>query len=256
MKKILSVLIALAVVAVPTTLLASYGGSASSIGSSLVKDTCPNGDYSNSYYDKDCGTNPSDTNTDSSEDDAVLASIDGYIYFDTNKNNVFDSGEQGVQGAVVTLKDSGGSILDTDVTGSNGYYIFSNVAAGTYRVHVSLPATKTTFVQDLLALFAPAAHAANDYEFTVVVWEGETGLVRTDNIPLVDGDVSSTDTEVEEEMMEEEEMDEDNTSILDLIKDANADNWSLPTSPVSSVGTNNGNGFVLPTSLPNTGASL
>jgi len=262
MKKILSVLIALAVVAVPTTLLASYGGSASSIGSSLVKDTCPNGDYSNSYYDNDCGTNPSDT--DSSDDDATLASIDGYIYFDTNKNNVLDSGEQGVQGAVVTLKDSGGSILDTDVTGSNGYYLFSNVAAGTYRVHVSLPATKTTFVQDLLALFAPSAHAANDYEFTVVVGEGETGLVRTDNIPLVDGDVSSTDTEVEADMMEEEMMDseeemmndDDNTSILDLIKNSNEDNGSLPTSPASSIGWNSGNGFVLPTSLPNTGASL
>ncbi len=249
MKKVLSVLVALSLAAVPAISLASYGGSASSINSSLTKDNCPNGDFSSSYYDSDCG----DSSTPS---DVTKATVDGFVYFDTDQDNVFDSWEDGLQGAVITLKTTGGSILDTDVTNSGGYYAFYNIDAGTYRIHVSCPTTNTTFVQDLLALFVPSVHAGDDYEFTVVVAEGATGLVRTDHIPLVDGDVH-TNTVVDSEetvVVEEVEMDEETQSIFDLIKNANegSDNSSY-----SSVGNNAGNGgFQAPAFLPATWASL
>ena len=253
MKKTLSVLIALAVAAVPAISLAAYGGSASSVWSSLEKDVCPNGDYSNSYYDNDSGTN---SNTEEESSEWVIGSvIDGYVFFDTNSNSILDNWEEGVQGAVITLKNAWWAILDTDVTNSNWYYAFLNVSPGTYRVHVSLPVTKTTFIQDVLNIFVPQVMAANDYEFTVVI--EDTGSV-TNNVPIVDG--SATTVVTEEPTTEEEgneEITEEGPSILDIIKESNAGLGDMPTSPspTSSIGSN-ANWLVLPLSLPNTWVSL
>lgn len=251
MKKIISLAAALALLVAPAVSLASYGWGSSSIGSSLQKDTCPGGDYSNSYYDNSCGTNPADVTDDNDDMEGLI--LDGYIFFDVDRSGSMDNGEQGVQGAVVTLKSSGWAILDTDVSGSNGYYAFYNVQPGTYRVHVSLPATKTTFVQDLLAVLSPSVSAANDYEFTVVIGDED---VRLQNVPVVDWEATSVN--VPDTMEEEMDNDDNSESILDIIKNSNANNNTATNSPTSSIGNNdNGNGgFALPAFLPNTWASL
>ncbi len=52
------------------------------------------------------------------------------VWFDTNNNGTFDSGEAAVQGVTVTLQTATG--LLTSVTDASGYYQFTNLVAGTY----------------------------------------------------------------------------------------------------------------------------
>jgi len=254
MKKLLAIALAFTMAAAPALTSASYGWS-SSIGSSLQRDVCPSGDYSASYYDGTCDDDRV------SDDTTTGVTLDGYVYFDDNANGTFDSNENGVQGSIVTLKTVSNSIVDTDVTSSGGYYAFYNVAAGTYKIHVSIPSQLTT-LETLLAFFAPEVNAQSDYEFTVVVGEDETGTKRVGYTPIVDGeinvdtntnddDVSSIDND---DTMNDDDMDDssddDIASILDLINDANDDDTPEVTSSVNTVAPTR----VLPTALPATGA--
>lgn len=226
----------------PAITLASYSsGGGSSVGSSLKRDICPNGDYSISYYDGTC-----DDDTEESEMSGVT--LDGYIYYDDNENNFFDTDEDGVEGAIVTLKTVANDILDTDVTSAAGYYAFYSVQPGTYKVHVSIPA-RLTVLESILAVFAPAVNAQQDYEFTVVVEEGDTGTKTVAGTPVQNNGASSI---ADDDMVDEEEVDEDISNILDLIADATEDDAPTVTSSVNS-GIDN---MMLPTALPATGAWL
>jgi len=70
---------------------------------------------------------------------ALPAGIGDRVWLDTNGNGIQDSGEQGVDGAVVTLKDTAGHTLGTVTTHDGGQYSFS-VDPGTYTVSVAAPA--------------------------------------------------------------------------------------------------------------------
>lgn len=246
MKKLFAGLLALMLAAIPAVSLASYGGS-SSIGSSLKRDNCPNGDYSVSYYDGTCD------DESESEDDESGVTLDGYIFFDDDQDGFFDDDEDGVQGAIVTLKTLSNSILDTDVTSSAGYYAFYNVQPGTYKIHVSIPA-QLTVLESILAILAPSVHAQSDYEFVVVVEEDDEWTKTVGSTPVVDGSVVTTveaeaDEDDEEDMVEEESIDD----ILDLIEEMNDDASDLD----ETVGDDSWEEQVeLPEFLPQTGASL
>ncbi|MBV7534453.1 carboxypeptidase regulatory-like domain-containing protein [Duganella sp. sic0402] len=67
------------------------------------------------------------------------ATVGDLVWEDRNGNGVQDSGEQGIDGATVTLKDSNGNTVGTVVTHDGGQYSFS-VDPGTYSVSVSAPA--------------------------------------------------------------------------------------------------------------------
>jgi len=45
------------------------------------------------------------------------------VWWDTNGNGIQDSGENGVGGCTVDLKDANGVIIGSTTTDSNGYYI-------------------------------------------------------------------------------------------------------------------------------------
>ncbi|MEK7832209.1 MAG: SdrD B-like domain-containing protein [Acidobacteriota bacterium] len=61
-------------------------------------------------------------------------SISGFVYCDTNKNGVKDSGESGIPNVQIKLLNSAGGLTgDTANTNSSGYYEFS-VSPGTYGV--------------------------------------------------------------------------------------------------------------------------
>jgi len=59
---------------------------------------------------------------------------DGGIF---NCNGIQDPGEPGIAGVTVYLTDDQGNILDTDITDQNGFYRFTNVCDGCYRVRVN-----------------------------------------------------------------------------------------------------------------------
>jgi protocatechuate 3,4-dioxygenase beta subunit len=70
---------------------------------------------------------------------ALPAQIGDRVWLDTNGNGVQDGSEQGVDGVVVTLKDTGGHVVSTVATHDGGQYSFT-VDPGTYTVSVAAPA--------------------------------------------------------------------------------------------------------------------
>jgi len=78
-------------------------------------------------------------------DDAAgqgTSSVSGYVYCDTDKDGVRDEGEVGIRGSVVTLSgtdDDGNPVSIARLTDENGYYIFENLAPGTYQVTQTQP---------------------------------------------------------------------------------------------------------------------
>ncbi|WP_322822830.1 SdrD B-like domain-containing protein [Chloroflexus sp.] len=66
------------------------------------------------------------------------------VWFDVNGNGLFDSGEPGLPGITITLRDSGGAAVATTQTLANGSYTFSNLTPGSYSLQLSLPAGYAT----------------------------------------------------------------------------------------------------------------
>ena len=82
----------------------------------------------------------------------VGGSIGDLVWNDANGNGVIDTGEAGIGGVTVVLRDSSNAIVGTRVTGNGstdvdgdgvidpaGYYQFHGLAAGTYTVTVANP---------------------------------------------------------------------------------------------------------------------
>ncbi len=76
-----------------------------------------------------------------------LGSIRGIIYSDSNRNGLFDSGEGVGDNRTAFLDLNRNGKLDTgeasSITNANGEFIFSNLAAGTYRVARIFPSGYT-----------------------------------------------------------------------------------------------------------------
>jgi SdrD B-like domain len=74
---------------------------------------------------------------------AVLGSITGTVFSDTNANGKMDSGEKGIAGVKVYIDANKNGMLDsgevTVTTNSSGVYTFNGLAAGTYRIREVLP---------------------------------------------------------------------------------------------------------------------
>ncbi len=68
------------------------------------------------------------------------SSIAGYVYHDRNDNGLRETGEEAIPGANVTLVDQDGNQVGVAQTDTNGYYEFTGLSAGTYRVIESQPA--------------------------------------------------------------------------------------------------------------------
>jgi hypothetical protein len=64
------------------------------------------------------------------------------VWFDYDGNGIQDTGEPGINGVVITLKNSVGTPIATTTTSGNGNYVFTNLPAGLYSVNIvpsSLP---------------------------------------------------------------------------------------------------------------------
>ena len=64
--------------------------------------------------------------------------VGDYVWIDTNRNGIQDSGEKPLSGVKVELLDSTGTVIATTSTDDNGRYVFDNLAAGTYKVRFTL----------------------------------------------------------------------------------------------------------------------
>ena len=67
------------------------------------------------------------------------ASIGNYVWVDADQDGIQDANESGLVGVTVNLLNSSGGVIGTDITDSNGFYSFDNLAAGTYQVQFVTP---------------------------------------------------------------------------------------------------------------------
>jgi len=80
------------------------------------------------------------------------ATIGDFVWQDSDGDQAQDPGEGGISNVTLSLYESGGSLLATTTTDSNGIYTFTNLAPGTYTVTVTTPSgyvhtTPTTLVR-------------------------------------------------------------------------------------------------------------
>ncbi|MGD8969182.1 MAG: SdrD B-like domain-containing protein, partial [Anaerolineae bacterium] len=63
--------------------------------------------------------------------------IGDYVWSDANDDGVQDQGEVGIGGVTVQLLDNNDTVISTTVTLPGGWYLFSGLSAGSYKVRVS-----------------------------------------------------------------------------------------------------------------------
>ena len=74
---------------------------------------------------------------------STTASVGDFVWNDLNQNGIQEAGENGVAGITVQLFNFANALVSTTATDAFGYYIFNNIAPGSYYVKVTLPATYT-----------------------------------------------------------------------------------------------------------------
>ena len=99
--------------------------------------------------------------------------IGNYVWVDENSDGYQDAGEPGIPNVTVQLKNcTTGAVLATTVTDTEGGYLFSGLAAGTYCVDVlesTLPTgmTQTTITTNPNTDFGNQNHSGNGYSVTI-----------------------------------------------------------------------------------------
>ena len=81
--------------------------------------------------------------------------ISGIVYCDANLDKTLDCCEDLICGATVSLETTGGKVLQTTTTGSNGSYAFENLAPGTYLVVVTPPGGDTAETSNTITVVLP-----------------------------------------------------------------------------------------------------
>jgi uncharacterized repeat protein (TIGR01451 family) len=124
----------------------------------------------------------------------LCASLGDFVWEDYDGDGIQDDGEPGVEGVTVNLKDEDGNIIDSQETGPNGEYLFTELTPGTYSVAFELP-TGFTFT-DLNeggneALDSDADPAMNGMTETVTLDYGDNyedldaGILRDAELDMV-----------------------------------------------------------------------
>ncbi|MFO1502612.1 MAG: SdrD B-like domain-containing protein [Steroidobacteraceae bacterium] len=65
--------------------------------------------------------------------------ISGTVYRDANRNGAKDTGEPGIAGVTITLRDAGNTVIATTTTAADGTYAFPDQPAGSYTIVETQP---------------------------------------------------------------------------------------------------------------------
>jgi gliding motility-associated-like protein/uncharacterized repeat protein (TIGR01451 family) len=95
------------------------------------------GTYRFTTYNKGC---PSSNCCDIEVIQGPYGSLGNFVFLDTNKDGLYDSGDTGLDGVKIYLYDQTGQTkLDSTVSANGGKYLFGNLRSGTYRVRFMVP---------------------------------------------------------------------------------------------------------------------
>jgi hypothetical protein len=78
-------------------------------------------------------------------------SLSGFVYNDANKDGVFDTGDSGIGGVMMTLTGydlNGNAVTLNAVTNGNGFYFFDGLMAGTYTIIKNINSTALAGFKD------------------------------------------------------------------------------------------------------------
>jgi len=87
------------------------------------------------------------------------SAVTGVVFLDENRDGTQQSGDQGLAGVTITLKDSGNNTVATMATAADGSYLFGGIAAGNYSVVETQPAGygSSATSPDSVAVVVPVA---------------------------------------------------------------------------------------------------
>jgi len=101
----------------------------------------------------------------------VLASVAGTVFSDKNNDGIQNPGEPGISGVVLRVYDTGGNLVATTTTDSQGKYQFTNLPAGNYTVVMEQPPMFVSGKETVGTL----GGTAGDNRFTLTVPAGANG---------------------------------------------------------------------------------
>lgn len=108
----------------------------------------------------------------------TLGRIGNYVWIDSDANGFQGTTEPGVPGVSVFLIDNAGNVIKNTVTDANGFYLFTDLAAGNYRVSFgNLPAGFVATTKDA----APVNDATDS--------DADGGTLTTDVFVLAAGGI-------------------------------------------------------------------
>lgn len=132
------------------------------------------------YVNADFGYQPAPNNS---------SSLSGTVYLDANVNSNLNAGEGGIARVSVALLDSNGVVIATTLTGTNGFYEFTGLPAGSYTVWVNdtgnrlggLAQTEdpdaAVNARTTVSLDGTSTYSGYDFGYIPVVHSAGTGLI-------------------------------------------------------------------------------
>ncbi len=120
--------------------------------------------------------------------DNLTQDVRGQVWIDEDEDGIFSSGEALLNGVMVTLKDDLGNVVGTTVTmdidGTQGQYLFSDVATGSYFIEYSFNPSLYTITQ---------LDAGNDDTIDSDGANVDGGIITTNGFNIPDADTDHID---------------------------------------------------------------
>ena len=122
------------------TLPIDYTFSAKTAGTNIALDSDVNPQTGiTDFITLGIGENKTDIDAGVYYDTPTRTLIGDYVWLDANENGLQENGELGISGVRVGLYNNFNQLLMTTLTNSEGKYLFTNVAAGSYKIGITLP---------------------------------------------------------------------------------------------------------------------